>query len=235
MDVLCAAAHPDDEIIGVGGTLARHAENPEDNVRVCILSEAEPARYDEITSHVRELMEQRREWSREACHHLGVDTVSFHDFPDNSFDAIPLLDIVKTVEDEIEAFDPEVIYTHHYGDLNISHQLTCRAVLTAARPLPERNIRKIMAYETISNSEWAVPTNENRFQPTAFVDISDQLERKLEALSMHRSEMRDHPHPRNTDNVRRNALLWGAKSGLDAAEPFEVLREIHDNQKEYIP
>lgn len=230
MKVLCVATHPDDEIIGVGGALARH-EQEGDDVHVSILSEAEPARYDEITPEVETKMQERRAATRNACSVLGVESVTFHGFPDNSFDTVPLLDLVKAVEDEIRSHDPDVIYTHHYGDLNISHELTCRAVITAARPLPESNVEAILAYETLSTSEWSVPSTENVFQPTTFVDISDQLETKLEAFREHRTELREHPHPRNVTDVRRNAKLWGAKSGIQSAEPFELLREVHGNNR----
>jgi LmbE family N-acetylglucosaminyl deacetylase len=225
MSVLCVATHPDDEIIGVGGTLARHAAQGDD-VYLSILSEAEPARHDEITPEVEEKMAHRRDCTRSACAALGVESVTFHGFPDNTFDDIPLLDIVKAVEEEIRRHQPDVIYTHHYGDLNLSHELTCRAVITAARPLPDSSVRSILAYETLSTSEWAVPHVGNVFQPTVFEDISEHLDRKLDALAEHSTELREHPHPRNVQNVRRNAKLWGAKAGVEAAEPFELLREV---------
>lgn len=225
MKVLCMVAHPDDEIIGVGGTLARHVARG-DEVRICVLAEAERARHDEFTPEVERLVENRRDGTRRACEHLGVDSVEFYTFPDNQFDAVPLLDIVKIVEYEIAEFEPEVIYTHHFGDLNVSHELTCRAVVTAARPLPGSSVKRILAFETLSNSEWAVPTEDHMFNPTVFVDISDHLEAKLAALAEHETELEPHPHPRNLENVRRNALVWGSKSGLEAAEAFVLLREV---------
>jgi LmbE family N-acetylglucosaminyl deacetylase len=225
MNVLCVATHPDDEVIGVGGTLRRHSENG-DEVRVVILSNAEPARHEKITPEVEAKMEMRKESTRKACDHLGVDSVEFYDYPDNSFDTVPLLDIVKTVEEEILSFDPDIIYTHHYGDLNISHELTSRAVITATRPLPESNIKRVYAYETLSNSEWSAPRNMKSFQPTFFIDIGDQLASKMEAVRAHEMELREHPHPRNVKDVHRNAKLWGAKSGVQAAEPFELLRGV---------
>jgi LmbE family N-acetylglucosaminyl deacetylase len=229
MRVLCVATHPDDEIIGVGGVLARHASEG-DEVVVSILSRAGPARFEKVTPEIEARVEKRKECTRRACAQLGVDTVDFHDFPDNSFDDVPLLDIVKVVEQEIRSYEPELIYTHHYGDLNISHELTCRAVITAARPLPDSEIRRILAYETLSNSEWSVPNATNRFQPSVFVDISDYLDTKLDALVEHETELRTHPHPRTIDNVRRNARLWGAKAGVPAAEAFELLREVRRDE-----
>lgn len=229
MKVLCVATHPDDEIIGVGGTLARHAAEG-DEVAVAILSKAGPARFKEMTPEVERRVAERRDCTRRACQVLGVDAVDFYDFPDNAFDEVPLLDIVKAVEEEIRAYEPDVIYTHHYGDLNVSHELTCRAVMTAARPLPDVGIERILAYETLSNSEWSVPDGRNRFDPSVFLDVSDHLDAKLDALAEHEIELREHPHPRTAENVRRNARLWGAKAGVQAAEAFELLREVrHDS------
>lgn len=224
MNVLCVVAHPDDEVIGVGGTLARHAADG-DSVHVCVLAEPEVSRNDVITSDVVERRRQRREATRKSCDLLGVDSVSFYDFPENEFDTVSLLSIVKTVREEVVRQEPDVVYTHHYGDLNISHELTCRAVMTATRPLPEEDDRRILAFETLSSSEWATPHEQNGFQPTSFTDVSAHIETKLDALRTHEGELRPHPHPRNVENVRRNARLWGAKAGFEAAEPFELLRE----------
>lgn len=223
--VLCIVTHPDDEVIGVGGTLARHADRG-DPVHVHVLSEAEPSRHNEVTPDVEDRIEERRENTRRACQRLGVDSVGFEEFPDNELDAMSLLSVVKPIERVIDEHEPDTIYTHHYSDLNISHELTCRAVMTAARPLPGTSVERLLAFETLSTSEWSLPRPTNSFQPTVFVDISDQLDAKLAALGEHGEELRDHPHPRNAENVRRNAELWGAKAGVPAAEPFELLREV---------
>ena len=154
MSVLCVVAHPDDEVLGVGGTLARHASDGDD-VHVCILSDGVTSRYDDIEVADEEI-EQRRRHAKNACDELGV-SVSFHSFPDNSFDTAPLLDIIQTVEMEIEDTNPDIVYTHHYGDLNIDHELTCRATVTATRPLQDSNVKRVLAFETLSATEWAVP------------------------------------------------------------------------------
>ena len=223
MSVLCIGAHPDDEVLGVGGTLARHAANGTD-VRVCLLSDGVTSRYDEEDS-AREEIQQRRDRARQACETLGA-TVSLHGFPDNSFDTVPLLDIVQTIEAEIEEREPTVVYTHHYGDLNMDHELACRATVTATRPLADSGVERVLAFETLSATEWSVPEPSNAFQPTAFVDVSDHLDTKLEALSVYERELREPPHPRTPETVRQNAEVWGTKAGLDAAEPFELLREV---------
>lgn len=223
MSVLCIAAHPDDEVLGVGGTLARHAANGDD-VHICILSDGVTSRYED-TAGAAEEIEQRRATAEQAARILGA-SVSLHDFSDNAFDTHPLLEIVKTVETEIDRHDPAVVYTHHYGDLNVDHELACRATVTATRPLADSSVERVLAFETLSSTEWSLPTANTAFQPTSFVDIEGHLQSKLEALAQYDRELREPPHPRTVDNVRRNATLWGAKSGLDAAEPFEVLREV---------
>jgi len=226
MNVCCVIAHPDDETLGAGATLARHAANGDD-VHVLLLSDGVTSRYDERTDAAEREIEQRRDRAREACDHLGADSVSFHEFPDNQFDTVALLDIVQTVEAEFERQDPDVVYTHHHGDLNVDHELTARAVLTAGRPLPDAEIDRIFAFETLSSTEWAVPKASNAFHPTVFVEVSEYVDKKIDALRTYESELREHPHPRSVENIRRNLCRWGATAGLPAAEPFELLREVN--------
>jgi LmbE family N-acetylglucosaminyl deacetylase len=223
MSVLCVVAHPDDEVLGVGGTLARHTADGE-AVHICILSNGVTSRYDDTEAADAEI-EQRRQRARQAAQTLGA-TVSLYGFPDNSFDTIPLLDIVQTIEGEITDHNPNIVYTHHYGDLNIDHELACRATITATRPLAGSDVDRVLAFETLSASEWSVPRPDNAFQPTSFVDVTSSLDAKTEALSVYERELRDPPHPRTVDTVRKNAEVWGSKAGVSAAEPFEMLREI---------
>jgi LmbE family N-acetylglucosaminyl deacetylase len=225
MNVLAVVAHPDDEVLGVGGTIARHADES-DEVHVCILADGVGSRHEELDEEAREQIETRRERARGACDVLGVESVSFYSFPDNEFDSVPLLEIVKTVEKEIEEHKPSVVYTHHYGDLNIDHELACRAVTTATRPLKDSGVERVLAFETLSATEWSVPSPENAFQPQHFVNVEEQLDRKLEALRVYEDELREAPHPRTVETVRQNAEVWGAKAGIPAAEPFEILREV---------
>lgn len=225
MNVLCVAAHPDDEVIGPGGTLAKHADDGDD-VHICILSDGVTSRYDEATPEAEEEIKERRLQAEEAASTLGVDSVSFHTFPDNQFDSVPLLDIVKVVESEMSDHKPKIIYTHHYGDLNVDHELTCRAVLTAARPLEGSPVRKVLAFETPSSTEWSVPRTGNEFRPNVFINIEGHVDKMVEALEEYNDEVESHPHPRNPENIRNNSRVWGAKSGLNYAEPFALLREI---------
>lgn len=225
MKILCVVAHPDDEVLGVGGTLARHAADG-DEVHVCILADGVASRHEEVDEEVQERIKRRRERAREACDYLGVESTSFHQFPDNEFDSVSLLEIVQTIEAEIDEHNPDTVYTHHYGDLNIDHELACRATVTATRPLKNSEIKRVLAFETLSATEWSAPSPQNAFQPQHFVNVEEHLEAKINALVAYEDELRNSPHPRTADTVRQNACIWGAKAGVPAAEPFEVLREV---------
>lgn len=224
MNVLCVAAHPDDEVLGAGATLAKHAAEG-DEVEVLLLSDGEMARHETETPAARERREERRYEARSAGDVLGVDSVTVLDYWGNQLDDVPLIDVVRDVESKIDDLQPRVIYTHHYGDLNVDHQLVSRAVRTAARPISDSAVDRILSFETLSATEWAMPTADTAFQPTVFVDVAEYLERKMEAIAVYDSEMHDRPHPRNRDGIRDNARIWGDKSGLIAAEPFELLLE----------
>jgi LmbE family N-acetylglucosaminyl deacetylase len=182
------------------------------------------SRYDDPESATEEI-EQRRDRARRACETLGA-TVSLHEFPDNQFDTVALLDIVQIIEAEIAEHEPRVVYTHHYGDLNVDHELACRATVTATRPLADSSVERVLAFETLSATEWSVPSPENAFQPQEFVNVEDHLSTKLDALAVYERELRESPHPRTPETVEQNARLWGAKAGVPAAESFEVLRAV---------
>jgi LmbE family N-acetylglucosaminyl deacetylase len=159
--------------------------------------------------------------------------VRFAGFPDNRMDSIDLLDVVKAVEAVIDEIQPDVIYTHHYGDLNIDHQITHQAVMTAARPLPNSCIKKLLFFEVPSATGWNTPTASNVFIPQYYVDLSQKvsdnrnaLECKLKALQVYESEMRPYPHNRSLEAVRHLASWRGSSVGLPRAEAFQVGRIV---------
>ncbi|WP_114575496.1 PIG-L deacetylase family protein [Saliphagus sp. LR7] len=222
MTVLCVGAHPDDEVLGVGGTLARHAADGE-TVSVLLLGDGEMARHETETEAARERREERRREARAAGEVLGVESVRILDYWGNQLDDVALIDVVRDVERAIADVEPTTIYTHYSGDLNVDHQLVARAVRTAARPVADTTVDRILSFETPSSTELAIPTENNPFQPSTFVDITETMEAKMEAIDVYGSEMRDRPHPRSPDSLRANARLWGDRSGFRAAEPFEVV------------
>jgi N-acetylglucosamine malate deacetylase 1 len=217
--VLAVVAHPDDEVLGCGGTLARHAEAG-DLVHVLILADGESSRHEpgEIS--------KRAACADRAAKILGLQPYKLLQFPDNQMDKLPLLEVVREVEKIISQLRPTLVYTHHGGDLNIDHQVACRAVMTACRPLPESSVNAIYTFETVSSTEWAISQKSDAFSPSYAVDISRTLQKKLIALRCYEDEMRPFPHARSYESVEFLAKLRGSQYGLLAVETFQVMRQI---------
>src|SRR3990167_1441350 len=224
MRVLVVAAHPDDETLGCGATLAQLVEDRHE-CRVLILGEGLTSRLSQHVETIEHRLIHLKTMTRMAMGILGLScqrNLIFKDLPDNRFDTVPLLNIVKIMEREIRLFQPEVIYTHSRADLNIDHQLTARSVLTATRP-GTSPVRDLYAFRIPSSSEWAFP---DEFQPNVFVDIHRTLERKIEALACYDTELRPFPHPRSPEALRHRAAVDGMTCGLPAAEAFQLIRSI---------
>ena len=219
MKILVVAAHPDDEVLGLGGTLARHAAEG-DEVTIFLVADQGSARYDE--SRIREV----RAAARAAAARLGVEDVRFGGLEDQVLDGRPVLEVTQRVEAVLREVRPEIVFTHHRGDINRDHAVVHEATLTAARPYSTPFLRRILTYETPSASEWAGPYPEAAFVPNVFVDISAHLEAKLAAMAAYATELRDSPHPRSLEALRHRAAHWGSVVGVPAAEPFQLVREV---------
>ena len=173
--ILIVAAHPDDEVLGCGATI-RKSINAGDEVSVVFMADGVTSRPSEKAE---ELIAKREENSIKACTVLGIEKPTFFRLPDNRMDATPLLDIVRMLEKVINTFRPQIIYTHHGGDLNIDHRITHQAVMTSCRPVPGSFVKEIYSFEVPSSTEWSSPTMGGSFEPTVFVDISEFLEVKI--------------------------------------------------------
>lgn len=221
--ILVVAAHPDDEVLGMGGVMARHASEG-DTVHVLLVAEGATSRADTRDEGDQGAVEALKAHAQAAADALGVETLAFGGFPDNRLDGVELLDVVKAVERVVGTHAPEVVYTHHPEDLNVDHRVVCQAVLTACRPQPGSSVQEILAAEVLSATGWGPARPERSFCPTLFVDIAAQLPQKLAALEHYAGEMRPFPHARSVEAVEAQARLRGAQVGLPAAEAFEVLR-----------
>jgi LmbE family N-acetylglucosaminyl deacetylase len=225
MTVLVIAAHPDDEVLGCGGTIARLAQTGHD-VYIAILAEGVTSRYDQRQQADQTPVQTLHEHSRQVGKLLGAKEVFIYNNPDNRLDTVPLLDIVKQIERLISELLPRIVYTQHGGDLNIDHGIVYRATLTATRPTESQPVQTIYAYEVASSTEWAFQKFAPVFTPNTFVDISDTLDLKIRAMELYESEARPFPHPRSPEALRAMARRWGSVVGLQAAEAFELVREI---------
>jgi LmbE family N-acetylglucosaminyl deacetylase len=225
--VLVIAAHPDDEVLGCGGTIAKHASMG-DEVNVAILAEGITSRdrHRDRDKHLDELSELAKA-AQEANRILGVSSLTLRDLPDNRMDSLDRLDVTKVVEELIAQFQPDIVYTHHIGDVNIDHRCIHEAVVTACRPIPNKHlVRQLLFFEVASSTEWQPPGSGASFHPNWFVDISATLSRKLQALEAYRCEMRDWPHARSVRALEHLARWRGANIGAEAAEAFILGRYI---------
>ncbi len=216
--ILVIAAHPDDELMGCGGALRTWLKS--NKVRTVILGEGAMARTGATNKNKRTVQKQAVAANKK----IGVENLQLLQFPDNRFDTVALLDIVKVIELDIARFRPDWILTHHYGDLNIDHQRTFQAVLAATRPMPGKKKIGVVCFETPSATEWNAQCAENVFKPNLYIDITKTIEVKLRALAAYKTEMKKYPHARSIKGIRAMAQNWGRKIGVEYAEAYEIIR-----------
>lgn len=225
-NVLVVAAHPDDEILGCGGTIARHVLAG-DKVAILIVAEGATSRDHRrnIDGRADELC-ALKEAAKRASSAIGVDDLLLAGLPDNRLDTLALLDVIKIVEDTVASTKPSILYTHHGGDLNIDHRVVHQAVMTACRPLPGAGTREIYSFETVSSTEFSSRGTGIAFDPTRYVDIAEHWAAKEAALQAYEIEMRAFPHARSIRAVRALAEWRGASVGIPMAEAFAVERIV---------
>lgn len=222
-NVLVIVAHPDDEILGVGGTVRRLADEGK-IVRAVILAEGLTSRKAARAETGEDELLELQEDARKATKEVGYKSIDFCGFPDNRMDTMGLLDIIKTITKYIEMYNPDTIFTHHRGDLNIDHRRTCEAVLTCCRPVGKYNVQRIYAFETPSSSEWNFNCK-NPFCPNVYFNISDTLKAKICGMACYRTESTIYPHPRSSEALTALAQYRGSNVGFQLAEAFMLLRE----------
>lgn len=223
MRVLTVAAHPDDETLGAGGTMAWHAARG-DTVWACVLTDGVTSRHDRV--------EQQADCARRACDTLGIERLVLVGLPDQRLDTLSLLDVIAPIEQCIADLQPDVVLTHFGGDVNEDHRLVSRATMVATRPVAGNSVKRVCAFEIPSSTDWAPPVPGSVFAPNLYVDITETLDTKLTAMKAYadtfHSEVRPYPHPRSMEALTAYAQRHGVASGLLAAEPFMLLRESAD-------
>ena len=203
MNIAVISAHPDDELLGVGGTVARHVDRG-DRVRMAIMCEGISVRYDP------ERHAEVQAQAKAAAAILGVEDLVQKELPDQRLDTLSLTDIVREIDAVLAGFEPEVVYTHFGGDINRDHRILTEAVLVATRPYAAPSVREVLMFETPSSTEWGSAT----------------LDRKVEAFLRYTKEVRPYPHPRSAEALRDRARYWGSLVNYRAAEPFAVVRSL---------
>jgi LmbE family N-acetylglucosaminyl deacetylase len=222
--VLIVVAHPDDEVLGCGGTIARLTSEKGIEAATLILGEGVTSR--DLTRDTEKRKNELAALKKniyDANKAIGIESTFILDFPDNRFDSVALLDIVKAIEKVKLEFMPDTIFTHFSNDMNIDHAVTNKAVLTATRPMCNETVREIYAFEVLSSTEWNFPLS---FSPDYFVDISSSITKKERAMGIYTGEVREFPHPRSIKGIDLNATYWGMRMGVDKAEAFQTLRRV---------
>lgn len=225
MNILVVAAHPDDEVLGCGGTIARLAAEGA-RVSILILANGLTSRPDFQKGKQRQLLRTHHRRAKRAATFLGATHVSVLGLPDQLLDTLPLLTVAQAITREIDRVRPEIVFTHHGGDLNTDHVVAFRATLVATRSSVAMPVKSVLAYEIPSSTEWSFDSFAPQFHPNLFFDIGISLRRKLDAMAIYESETRPFPHPRSEEALTANAHRWGSVAGLPAAEAFQIIREI---------
>ncbi|MDD5431145.1 MAG: GNAT family N-acetyltransferase [Candidatus Pacebacteria bacterium] len=232
--ILVVAAHPDDEVLGCGATIARHTAGG-DTVWVLILGEGIASRSGIPPEEKEKMLKELHASAEKASKILGVEKLILKNLPDNKLDTVPLLDIIKMVEGVVAEFKPDIIYTHNHSDLNVDHRLTVEAVALSIRPVEGwPSLEQVLSFEVPSSTEWNF-IKEDSFKPNVFVDISNFMDKKIDAMNAYETEFRKFPHPRSLEYVGALAVVRGGKAGMMKAEAFSLIYERKtDNDKKVV-
>jgi len=217
--ILVIAPHPDDEVLGCGGVIARHSARG-DRVQVVVVSRGAPDIFPP------EEVEKTRSELAAAHQLLGVEGVHFLDFPAPRLDMVPGHELADRLACLVRKIQPQTVYAPHWGDLHLDHKAVYWATMVATRPNCSPRVQRLLCYETLSETEWGGPSVENTFSPTVFVDISDFLAVKLQAMACYRTQLKEFPQSRSLQSLEALARLRGSAVGLDAAEAFVLVRDV---------
>ena len=220
------AAHPDDEVIGCGGTLVKHIKEEGAQVNILFMSDGESSRFNEINDECKNLIVKREKFALQVADFIGINSVKFLRLKDNQLDLYSKLKITKDIETFLDLHKPNIIYTHFGGDLNIDHQITFEAVMTAARPTAKSFIKNIYSFEIQSSTELGL--KENKFHPNMYVNVSNSIDIKKSLLDIYKSELRDYPSSRSIESIIGKNMQRGSEAGIEYAEAFIVNRSIKE-------
>lgn len=214
--ILVICAHPDDETLGLGGTIKLHSLNGS-KVYVLNFADGESSRI-KFTNNILE----RQKQAIKAASILGIKETKFLDYEDQKLDTVPLVELSKQIELAIKKWNPSIVYTHFWGDVNQDHKVLFDATIIATRPTPNSKINKVICYETPSSTEWG---NQN-FKPNHFINIQKVSKMKIKAFQQYRNEIKKFPHPRSKQAILIRSNYWGSSIGIENAEAFIILRDI---------
>jgi len=220
-NVVVIATHADDEVLGCGGVIKKHSEHG-DHVHIVVVTKGSPEVYSQ------EQVDRIRSELVRAGEILGVTSIDSLGFPAPRLDTVPQHILAEAIRKSIEKVGAEWVYLPHHGDIHFEHKLAHAAALVACRPSNTCRVNRLMTYETLSETEWAIPIGDHAFIPTMFVEITDQLQAKLDAMSAYQSQLKEFPHCRSLDSIKALSRIRGGTIGVPCAEAFSTIRDIVD-------
>lgn len=224
--VLVISAHPDDEVLGMGGTIAKYASNGSE-ITLLIVTDGSTSQYRN-DPNLEMIIQEKKEETRKSADILGIKEVVYGNLPDMKLDSVSHIEINNVIEQVIEKVHPSIVYTHFYGDINKDHRMVYESTLVACRPTSRQCVKKVFLYSVPSSTEWNVQINSAVFLPNWYEDISGTYaEKKYLALECYSKELRDYPHPRSIQYVKNADIVEGNRVGLQSSESFMLVRSVN--------
>ena len=223
--VLIIVAHPDDEVLGMGGTIYKYTSQGIE-VDLLIVTDGSSSQYSQ-RSDIESILAAKKIETRKCADLLGINKIFYGNLPDMKLDAIPHIEINRVIEGVIDEVKPSIVYTHFSGDVNKDHRCVYESTLVACRPVKNQCVKKLFSYSVPSSTEWNIQTENSVYTPNWYEDISGEYaEIKYKAFSCYETEARPYPHPRSTEYLSILDSAEGLKVGLQAAESFILLRSV---------
>jgi len=219
--VLLIVAHSDDESFGCGGLIKKLSLN-KNTIKVISFTNGVGSRSKNNTEEI----SKRKKSSINASKILGFKWLAQYNYPDNQLDKISLLELIKIIEKHKNKFQPHIVLTHNFSDLNIDHRRIAEATLTAFRPEPKEKLEQLITFEVPSSTDFRVLKNKKNFLPNYFLNIEKFLKFKIKAIKCYKQELKKYPHSRSIVGIKNLNKIRGNQSGLNYAEAFEIIRKI---------
>lgn len=224
MKILVIAAHPDDEVYGMGGTIAKLSSLGYE-VYLMIVTDGSSSQYKD-RENLAEIIEIKKQETLASSSLLGIKEIFYGELPDMQLDSVPHIVVNKAIENIVRRIQPTIVFTHFWGDVNQDHREVFKSTMVATRPVFGQVVKKVYCYNVPSSTEWAPQIPQYAYNPTNFVDIESFRDVKRMAIEAYKTEIREYPHPRSVEYVNTADKYMGLSCGLNSAEGFIVIRDL---------
>lgn len=222
--ILVIAAHPDDEVLGMGGTIAKLTSQGKE-VHLLIVTDGSTSQY-KGSENIGEILYSKKQETKKSSDILGIKSIMYGMLPDMKLDVTPHIDVNQVIEKAIDFIKPDTVFTHFWGDVNMDHRCVYNSTMVAVRPVKSQCVKEIYCYSVPSSTEWSPATTPTIFMPNLFVDISKEAQMKYKAMLAYKTEIREYPHPRSVEYLKKDDEATGLRIGIKAAESFVMIRKL---------